>query len=198
MEKIVKRGLEIFKLRTEPMQVEHLGLPPIYGLFMKLYDLRSEGLLNPVVAWISEAVRYNVVDILYLPDSDNIMYGQFFSFEEAEEATKYAFSEEQRAFLDGKYRLIGEDGSGHYLFYVGIDPASNLDQIFVDTEVFDGIVEELPRLTKIADNMFEFMNGFAMVEYENISNWGFTYDRLYKNWGEKFWRVREEPLKQDQ
>lgn len=186
----MKRGLEICKLRTEPMPVDHLGLPPLYGLFMKLYNLRKVGFLNSVVYRYTETQRRTLIDIVYLHD-DHIGYGEFFSVEEAAEATEGAFNDEQRAFLEGKYRVIGVDGSGHHLFYVGVDPATNQDQIFVDTELFDGIVEDLLRLTKIADNMFEFMNGFAFVEEPEPTIFpGVTYDMLYQNWGENFWRVR--------
>lgn len=46
---------------------------------------------------------------------------------------------------------------------------------------------------KLDNNIFEFMSRLRReIDYEQLDDLGISVDQLYKNWGEDFWRVREE------
>lgn len=61
---------------------------------------------------------------------------------------------------------------------------SNLDEIYLDTFFKE------PRFQFIANDIFEFLRGIEL-EPKNYGDFK-DFSQLYKNWGEDFWRVRED------
>ncbi|MEZ4906834.1 MAG: hypothetical protein R2771_04130 [Saprospiraceae bacterium] len=84
----------------------------------------------------------------------------------------------QEEYFDGKLFYIGMLSSSFYL-YVGTYGEAQ-DKIYIHSTM-DG-------LFKVAENIFEFCHKFEykVFDYEFAET-----SKLYKNWGEDFWRVRE-------
>jgi hypothetical protein len=71
--------------------------------------------------------------------------------------------------------------------WIGIKP-HNADEVWF-TDWDKVIVRE--KVVKVADNIFEFVKMLYIEEIEDNSGRSET-DRLYRNWNEDFWQVREE------
>ena len=65
----------------------------------------------------------------------------------------------------------------------------NKDQIFIESSDLSFSGGE--RVTKIFDDVYQFMRSFLIVEIESGIGFGIEYSQLYKNWSEDFWRVKE-------
>jgi hypothetical protein len=97
------------------------------------------------------------------------------------------YSKDDEVFTHG-YFPFGEDCTGHFILMVGIGE-DNYEKIYVESP--DESFQEGERFTLIANNMFEFIRGFEYIEKENLAD-GIKHSQLYRNWGEDFWRVRED------
>jgi len=189
MTRIIKQGLEIFSIdKKSKVELESKMLPPIYKSFISNYKVGRETTLKPIVYLDS---RYNeklsVARLIYIPNPGEIVFGCFFSVEESEEIMSRLFVEDRSLLND--FMLVGEDGTGHYFIMVGISE-ENMDQIFIESA--DKSFSGGERLTKVSNDIYNFINDFAFVEMEQGIGYGVEYSQLYKNWGEDFWRVRSD------
>lgn len=62
----------------------------------------------------------------------------------------------------------------------------NLDEIILH------LWEEDPGYEKLANNIFDFVNDIVSEPLSEEDYPEINYSDLYKNWGEDFWRVRNE------
>ncbi len=132
--------------------------------------------------------KVTVARMVYLDNQEYITLGALFSIEESKEITD-RLKDLQDLYSQG-YLLIAEDASGHSFFLVGIDN-TNKDHIYIyspDLLFPDGLA-----ITETSPDIYSFINGFALVELEEGIGYGISsYELLYQNWGEDFWRVRED------
>ncbi len=193
--KIVQNGLNLYPMRDLDDEYLHkysnlpFSLPVIYELFLNTYKLGKSQKKSPV-EYLD--LRYNeflgLTRIEYKPDPDYITFGNLFTLEESLEIMSRVFSEDKE-IEENELLVIGEDGTGHYFFMVGLGD-QNRDQIFVESA--DLSFSGDSRFTKLANNIFDFMRSFNRIEIDEGIGYGVEYDQLYKNWGEDFWRVRED------
>ena len=90
-----------------------------------------------------------------------------------------------------KYIPFGVSGvyNGGGGFMVGT-LGDECDKIIIDTDTF----EQKGRFKIIANDIFEFVRAFKPVKVDLVDyvSKDIKHKQLYKNWGEDFWRVREE------
>lgn len=173
-----------------------IKLPPIYKLFLESYYM--DNLLASGQKWeglkISELLvedgnRFTIITKLEntIYNDDLILTPPEISLEVFRELSDDAALFFEHGEIDC-FPIGAGNGVNSPGIYVGIK-AYNLDKIYLENS---GI--RRGKWTLLANNIFEFIRGFEVVEYteEECKKYQFTYDRLYKNWGEDFWRVREE------
>lgn len=188
----IQNGLNIYpinpKINNQGKDEHGVTLPPFYSLFLNTYSVGKSQPKNSIV-YLDE--RYNeklgLVRCVYDPDPENVVLGNLFQVSESKEIQLRVFEKSDPIF-DMNVFLIGEDGTGHYFFMVGIGK-DNADQIFIESS--DLTFPGGNRLTKLADNIFDFMKSFNLREIEDGIGYGVEYNQLYKNWNENFWRVRK-------
>lgn len=77
---------------------------------------------------------------------------------------------------------IGECAFQSYLM-VGVGK-ENQDKIYIEN------VTEKERVVYLSENIFEFFKNYIIEADESYLPNGASFSKLYKNWGEDFWRVR--------
>ncbi|MCU0338138.1 MAG: hypothetical protein MUF12_09820 [Sediminibacterium sp.] len=172
------------------------SLPPLYKAFLETFymgSIRPNGKYDDGLQkeeFYSETFK-NFYSLYYV---NNVIYSSaplFYKPEESISVFKEFIDDAELFFEHGIFDAfpIGFGNSvGGPILFVGIKEY-NLDKIYVArTDSRKGV------WTFLANNIFEFIRGFEIVEYteEECKKYGFTYDKLYRNWGEDFWRVREE------
>lgn len=156
-----------------------IQLPPIYRSFISVFKpgfahikakkTDREGYLSFLFPIYSS---YELEE--YTIDDDELGLE---SFKEVEEV--FDFPPSNEGYLKG-YLFIANHGFFGGLL-VGIEE-ENKDKIFLST---DSTV-----ITFMANNIFEFIQKIKLVEY-NFDTPGVDTSRLYKNWGEDFWRAKD-------
>jgi hypothetical protein len=190
---IIKKSFHLFEPRslTEILDVElfeienSIKLPILYKEFFKSFHINKvliEEYLLPQYKY-----TFGTGELNYIPKIDDLFLGEIFSLEKALEVRNRLYNEKDDVFTRG-YFPFGEDGTGHFILMVGIGE-NNCEKIYVESP--DQSFQEGERFTLLANNIFQFFRGFEYVEIENLGD-GVTYTQLYRNWGEDFWRVREE------
>ena len=189
----MKNGLELLKIRAlnETIDVSkfeednNLLLPNIYKVFQQTYYLGKdktffhEKYLNPSSDRLN-GFMIQKFDSFFT--SKAIMLNSLYSIEETMEIMKMIFPKEDDVWQQGLL-LIGENDLNES-FFVGINN-ENIDKIYWER------TDLSPRFIQIADNIFEFIRGISVVPNEPYLG-KYKLSQLNKNWGEDFWRVREE------
>ena len=95
-----------------------------------------------------------------------------------------SFFNDGYSLYENDYIFVGET-SWHFPLMIGINE-DNSDKVYVYNLDKD-------KLIFIADNIFEYLMNIEL-DFSNNYNLpeGKTVNDLYKNWGEDFWRVRDE------
>jgi hypothetical protein len=189
--KVIDNGLNLYPLRSlseVKKVVSDIDLPPIYSSFLNIYQVGKE---QPMFAQVYLDERYNeklgVARCVNEKYPDNVSLGGMFLPEESVEIMSRIYSSDDSIYSQDLF-LIGEDGTGHFFYMVGIGE-DNKDQIFIESSDLSFSGGE--RVTKIFDDVYQFMRSFLIVEIESGIGFGIEYSQLYKNWSEDFWRVKE-------
>ena len=168
--------------------VNGINLPPIYSSVLNVYQVGKE---QPMFAQVYLDERYNeklgIAHCVNERYPDNVSLGGMFLPEVSVEIMSRIYSLDDSIYSQDLF-LIGEDGTGHLFYLVGIGE-NNKDQIFIESSDFSFSGGE--RVTKIFDDVYQFMRSFIIVEIESGIGYGVEYNQLYKNWAEDLWRVKE-------
>jgi DNA helicase HerA-like ATPase len=188
----MKNGFELLKTRTieEKLNISefekkfNFSLPPLYKLFLATFhlgenSLKRETFLNP-----KYNEEYIISAPLYFPLKDDDLWflsiSHFDTLEEVyhnwESYMKHEQQWEEYGFL--KIAGIGRGGG----LFIGTRP-ENSDKIFEVVWDFDEPYFE------VCENIFSLVRGLVLTEVEETLPDGFLRSDLYKNFGEKFWRV---------
>jgi hypothetical protein len=189
--KVIDNGLNLYPLRSlnETIKgVANITLPPIYTSFLSLFQVGKD---QKMLAQVYLDERYNeklgVARCVNEKYPDNVFLGSLYLPEESVEITSRIYDAND-SIHDQDLFLIGEDASGHNFFMVGTGEFNN-DQIFIEST--DLSFPDGERITKLFDDVYQFIGSFLIVEIESGIGYGVEYEQLYKNWGEDFWRVKE-------
>ncbi|MDF7819360.1 SMI1/KNR4 family protein [Runella sp. MFBS21] len=192
---ILKRSFANFRPRDleESIELEafikkiDIVLPPLYSAFVKSFAFsREENLISEQVFIKVHNYKSYLGHVYYLPDKEKLLIGDFFSIEESLSIRNRLYNINDDVFSK-KLLPIGEDSTGHFIIMVGCGN-DNQDKIFIESGDESFVAGE--RFTLIANDIFEFVRGFAFITRDDMDD--IKYNRLYRNWGEDFWRVRED------
>jgi hypothetical protein len=166
-------------------------LPKLLKTFYLIYQVndlkqyrKGSHLDYNYLVW-NDVRKYSSVVALFVSDFKELGYDPetFYEFKSIPTVIEDWFNDDYKQ-LRQDYMVVGET-SWHFPLMVGIS-TENSDMIFV----YDMDNRELKYL---ADNIFEYLMNIEL-DFSNNYNLpeGKTVNDLYKNWGEDFWRVREE------
>ncbi|WP_028665109.1 SMI1/KNR4 family protein [Runella zeae] len=191
--KAIKKSFHLFEPRgiNENLDVElfekesNIKLPVLFKEFLKSFHIDK---VFPEVYFLSKFKdTFGSGRLYYIPKIEDLFLGEIFDLEKGLDVRNRLYSVEDEVFSYG-YFPFGQDSTGHFILMVGIG-TNNLEKIYVESP--DESFQEGERFTLLANNIFEFIRGFEYVEREKLSD-DIKYNQLYRNWGEDFWRVREE------
>lgn len=181
-----KRGFELFTTRPplENIDIDSLEkthgikLPPLYKVFMQtFYCTGTEYLYTEKFLKTDNTPSLLAATSAYRGIEGTESFAGFYDLE-----TVLNAKDQIEEWSGNNYLPIADAFHGHGAILVGTQPQDQ-DQIILHNDEFD-------RFTKIADNIFEFSRNIELeVEfYEYHVN----HSKLYKNWGENFWRLKSE------
>lgn len=158
-------------------------LPPKFRLFSELFAAEKSVPDIPYRYWKNgEEITQYCAGIVwfgedYDPEEDDVLFSQFNG---VEGTLLHADADDD--WVDRGWAPVASCGGGGNIC-VGYFQ-ENADQIFLETSWGE--------IIQLADDIFEFVQKLALVPVpeEDLAE-GITFDRLYRNWGEDFWRVRE-------
>jgi hypothetical protein len=198
----MKRGFELLTKKNTTFNIAELEqqynvtLPPLFKLFLNYFDIcgNYSVMFDKVLLKSNYEIYFR--SIAFKPQ----MYGGTFPlklglFPIVPEDYAMSLPQLFKSFHDDRYEPEWAEYGMYRIFtvmYGGIfvgTRAGEEDAIFrVLWEMGDGLPE------KIANNIFEFINELEELpmEEEFFEHYGFQLNQLYKNWGEDFWRIREE------
>jgi hypothetical protein len=180
-------------LQTKPLTYkdESIGsmtnpeLPPIYKLFLQSFFIGDNSIEQQFYLTGSGSKGF-CSSFVYKNDSISNELISFEGFTDFDTALNIYLEKETFGYDDEREKglfVVGYGAGGSGIFVGMLE--SNRDQIFYLSDSY---------MYKIADNIFQFVQG---IEY--VSNFEDTtimtdvpYNKLYRNWDEDFWRVREE------
>jgi hypothetical protein len=194
--KIIKQGFELFRLKNRKTDanlkysfVDYYKhpIPPKIEIFYNKFDILRGGMISATVFIQTENKVFNVGQLNYLGNySEFIGLYDFVSIQESVESMKNSFTLEDEIHqmevayiadcIDNKALMVG---IGH----------ENLDKIYLEcSEHFSNG----RRIIEVANDIFDFLGNLVLIEKESIGLGISGYNRLYKNWGEDFWRIKED------
>lgn len=180
-------GFDLFTARNEDSQIDiasleaqnNFTLPPLYKLFIEIFMtgekyVRREQYFEPGYKDLFDCKSYN-----FYFEGENIGFSHFIEIEKSFQI--YSSGSLSDRDYQNRYFPIGSaDGSGLCLGTLSQDA----DKIFWDRS--DG---NPPKL--VAQNIFKFVSEIKIAPVQKDSLYGnIELSQLYKNWGDKFWRVR--------
>ena len=181
----MKRGFELLRTRpiNEDLDIEALEesysikLPPLYRIFVETFVL-GEDLIQSDRYISSNGSKFHASYFVYEVDLE-VMFGGFNDLNKV-----LSLKDEVEEWSSNGYLPIGYCG-----FNGGILLGTNgEDKDKIILHDFDGEVEFRP----IANNIFKFVRGLVLKPIDEIHlKDNAKFDQLYKNWGEEFWRIRE-------
>lgn len=172
------------KINWTKIETERFKLPLLFKTFHDNFEISSIG--NYFSFAYSKDNSIETFGYYTHPIIKNITLDTIFKLDDLENQLQELIEHEKANDIEPcaeKIIPIAYDSNGALLMLgVGED---NADKIYYYVRHWD------ERLKLIANNIFEFFKDYH-IEIDEAYLRGVTLDKLYKNWGDKFWRVREE------
>ncbi len=176
----VKREIEIFERKMG------ISIPPVYKIFYESFEVGEDSLLQ--------------IEYYKDPEAEN---GKTLLFRGMDFSPKPNFFPPIDYFFDLNAIQVVLDNYSHEDFILEkllpIVKMSNdiVVAVSYENDTQDQIIVVNTFLDKnegkhsiIADNIFHFLRGVEIFDEDSEA---FIYNKLYQNWNEDFWRIREEP-----
>lgn len=161
-----------------------IELPVLYKTFCSCFELGDSNLdwqeyLNPKSGYLnpSGSIKYEPME-----NKRELFFHGLFNLEELKQDWR-TYSKSSKEYQEFGLLRIGDIGVGGGLF-LGVS-SDKTDKIFRVVWDWNENFELL------ANNIFEFIRDLIFVE-DGANMEAYKYSQLYKNWGEDFWRVRED------
>lgn len=168
-------------------------IPPKFQLFLQTYDVAK--LKVDKLYWEQNQFKYPMNGPIYeasfnVGDYRNLAFENFLGLNQL--LSIYGFDYEHdvegicsRKFIPFAVSGLFNSGGG---FMVGT-AAENADKIFIDTESAN--IES--RFVEIENDVFQFVKSFKNRTIDlNYVSASIDYSKIYKNWDEDFWRIRND------
>jgi hypothetical protein len=183
---------DVFSILTRKTKREEINnfLPPKFSFFLKEYSLGEAFYYKDYFLFDKNLILLNSISFQKRLE-DNIYTNTISNFLDLSQIKKdyltYLESETKQGFYEG-FLSIGHFSKADTII-LGIDN-SNKDEIWI---IAGDLGFERPDILKIADDIYDFFdNCFEEIINLNLEIKGLNTSQLYRNWGEDFWRVREE------
>jgi hypothetical protein len=183
----MKTGFELIQAReisyqnkiTAMEKKNGVTLPPLYKLCASYFELGS----YKSEKYIIKSNEFK--DSLIIPKYNGNEYIEwdFFSIENVFEHYSSLLGYGDEDMEMGLLRIAPISFGGS--IFVGIRE-NNMDKVILS------LWDKFPVYETLADNIFEFIHNFKVLKTPEDELIDAKYSQLYKNWGEDFWRVREE------
>lgn len=185
----MKKGLELLNVNNNVInisrleEINKLRLPPIYKMFAEhfiLDEFSSEKYLTN-----KNSDFFQFTGVYYEPKGlgeSNIGITGLYAIEKVFENYKTLQGYTDDDVEKGLIR-IADIGLGGGIF-VGTKEV-DIDKIILH------LWDREPEYETLSDNIFEFMQGMKSIQVPEAELIEATYSQLYKNYGEDFWRIRE-------
>jgi hypothetical protein len=183
---MIKLGFDLLKTRSLSEQLDIAALekkcgillPKMYRLFAETFYLGKEYM--QIDKYYSNKFKENYNIYSYNHTNDEIGFSEFIDLESAFNVYSSGGLSDQD--YRNEYFPIADASLGG--LFVGT--RNDADKIIWDTKRLDNKYEV------VADNIFEFVRGLEVKKISGgTAHYQFDYSKLYKNWGEDFWRLRE-------
>ena len=181
------KGIELLKRTSKDIDIAINEMPPLFAAFIKTYELGKNAFKVKQFLYKEDLILLS--NILYKKPTGiyENAFSHFFEFEEIKNElelykNKYDDYHKQCFIKIGLFEindsiLIGKEDC-------------NLDEIW---KLNGDWGEEKPYMEKLASNILEFVNAFEEVIINmNLKVRHVDAKDLYQNWGEDFWRIRED------
>jgi hypothetical protein len=191
----MRTGFQLIKTRqlsdrVRILEIENqlgFSLPPLYKLFIENFEIGKNSFVNDVFLNTKRNENYLLNAPLYEPLKDNEKW--FLSISYFDDINKVvndwkSYLCYEKEWLEYRFLRIADIGQGGGLF------VSTKDE-YLD-EIYQVVWDWEEPYFKVADNIFELVKGFVMPDLTGIIADNYQTSQLYKNYGEDFWRVREE------
>ncbi|PAC26728.1 SMI1/KNR4 family protein [Flectobacillus sp. BAB-3569] len=186
--------LDLFKVRSNAQQIRqkiaefeketNVVFPPYFRVFIENYDsLYNIGEELGIFYDNRFQRKRNMIFTYYSNDRDNILFQNLFNLDEIIPNMKAVYPKDHEIWQQD-FIAFGECAFQIYLL-VGVGE-HNKDKIYAEAAT------EKVKLRFLCDNIFDFFRDYIVEVDESCLPAGKTANDLYKNWGEDFWRVREE------
>lgn len=160
---------------------EDFNLPPLICSFYSNFEIIEDRSFN--VSFLdsdNELSQLGCFSFL-LEDNNPIYLNKLHSIDEIKQTFPLASKDEE--WLDHNLIRIADIGQvGFGGLYVGC-AENNLDQIWIYNSDYD------VKYKKVSENIFFFLN--LLTFNDEFSDYEGNYSKLYRNWDEDFWRIKE-------
>ena len=187
--------LELFKIRPIEQQdiiirkiisIEKelsLKLPPILSAFFQTFEFENS--IKGELVYYKESISSlsSFMEGYFLFEEDIAFYN-FFQIEEIAKNMHIVYNKEDEIW-DKQVIAIAECAfQGFLLIGVG---NTNKDEVYIE------YATETPRITYLCGNILDFFRHYIVKpDAMSMQRNKFRLSQLYRNWGEDFWRVRED------
>lgn len=191
----MKRGFQLIKTRqlTNKAAIaeaeNELGffLPPLYKLFIEYFETGKGSFVNDFFLNPKRNENYILNVPLYEPLKDNEKW--FLSVSNFDNIDKVvndwkSYLRYEKEWMEFNFLRIADIGQGGGLFI-----STKNDDLDVIYQVVWDFKEQY---FKVADNIFDLVRGFVMQDINEFIADNYKVSQLYKNYGDDFWRIREE------
>jgi hypothetical protein len=189
-----REGLELLKKRTETSKdlvklINITEIPQKFALFLNHYKV-GDG------SYISKYLKYKNDD--YVLNRLIMFDNEILEGEEYYAVIDYIYEYEKLIEEYGKYKNKVENWNKEGFMQIGIMYWGDVLLLGVEEDKKDeiwrygnGLVNTV--LSKLDNNIFDFFSRLkSAVDTETLEELNINTSQLYRNWGEDFWRVREE------
>ncbi len=178
----MKKGIELLfsrnlndKIDIETLEKQYnIFLPPLYKLFIKSFLIGENKIFHEYLHKETPH-KTELTYFIYEPNPD-IMFTGFNPIEQT-----FVFKDIDDIWVEKKYLPIGHCGFNGGILLGTTD--KDKDRIILET------VDLQPRFSILSENIFEFIRGLVLIDNQHCD---IDKTQLYKNWGEDFWRIRED------
>lgn len=175
----LKVKTDLTKSDKEVFLTDGIVIPPLFYLFSSLFELGNETFKK--IEYMEEELC-QLGTWSFIVNGEDIHLDGFMSLIEIEQSFPI-FSQDVEWVKHKLLRVayLGQAGFGG--LYLGCS-SDNLDEIWIFN------ADSKHQYTKVAENIFTFLK---LISFNTeFSDYERDYSKLYKNWGEDFWRVRED------
>jgi hypothetical protein len=166
--------------------VDNLLLPNSFKIFLKLFQLENYQIKHSKFLFKEDLISLTCLEFRKADYRNNI--STLYDIQAIKQEL-HNYAQKKSEYYNEGFIVIGHFDKEDSILLGVTD--KNMDEIWKGNGGDWGI--ELPRVEKISDNIFTFMsNCHRELIWINLHIRGVNSSQLYKNWGEDFWRIREE------